>query len=102
MRHWTQKWVVCDGFGAAVSSETPITLPILSNSFTYGCSTMGISKGCSDTYGSGISCQWVDITGLADGEYVLAVPNMETDNYVPNMKLTLKIILFMFCLSLKQ
>ena len=39
--------------GAAVSSETPdyITNPSPC-SFTYGCSTMGISKGCSDTYGS--------------------------------------------------
>ena len=75
--------------GAAVSSEMPdyITNPTPC-SFTYGCSTMGISKGCSDTYGSGISCQWVDITGLADGEYVLAVStNMETDNYVPQYEI---------------
>jgi hypothetical protein len=77
-------WCVMD-LGAAVSSETPdyITNPSPC-SFTYGCSIMGISKGCSDTYGSGISCQWVDITDLEDGEYVLAVStNMETDNYVP-------------------
>ena len=81
-------WCVMD-LGAAVSSETPdyITNPSPC-SFTYGCSTMGISKGCSDTYGSGISCQWVDITGLADGEYVLAVStNMETDNYVPQYEI---------------
>lgn len=75
--------------GGAVSSETPeyITNPS-SCSFTYGCTIMGISKGCSDTYGSGISCQWVDVTGLADGEYVLAVStNMETENYVPQYEI---------------
>ena len=81
-------WCVMD-LGAAVSSETPdyITNPSPC-SFTYGCSTMGISKGCSDTYGSGISCQWVDITDLEDGEYVLAVStNMETENYVPQYEI---------------
>ena len=81
-------WCVMD-LGGAVSSETPeyITNPS-SCSFTYGCTTMGISKGCSDTYGSGISCQWVDVTGLADGEYVLAVStNMETDNYEPQYEI---------------
>ena len=81
-------WCVMD-LGGAVSSETPeyITNPS-SCSFTYGCSIMGISKGCSDTYGSGISCQWVDVTGLVDGEYVLAVStNMETDNYVPQYEI---------------
>ena len=81
-------WCVMD-LGGAVSSETPeyITNPS-SCSFTYGCTTMGISKGCSDTYGSGISCQWVDVTGLEDGEYVLAVStNMETDNYEPQYEI---------------
>ena len=81
-------WCVMD-LGGAVSSETPeyITNPSPC-SFTYGCTTMGISKGCSDTYGSGISCQWVDVTDLADGEYVLAVStNMETDNYVPQYEI---------------
>ena len=31
--------------------------------------------------------QWVDITGLADGEYVLFVSKYETDNYVPQCKI---------------
>ena len=81
-------WCVMD-LGAAVSSETPEYITNApSCSFTYGCSIMGISKGCSDTYGSGISCQWVDVTDLADGEYVLAVStNMETDNYVPQYEI---------------
>ena len=70
-------WCVMD-LGTANSTENP-----WSNSptcqFTYNCSYMGISAGCSDTYSSGIDCQWVDITDLSDGEYILSVTtNMET------------------------
>ena len=76
-------WCVMD-LGGAIASEAPEGANYPSCTFTYGCSIMGISAGCSDTYGSGISCQWVDVTDLEDGEYVLAVSsNMETDNYVP-------------------
>lgn len=39
----------------------------------YGCSTMGISAGCGDIYGSGLSCQWIDVTGIDDGTYFLLV-----------------------------
>ncbi len=35
----------------------------------YGCSYMGISAGCGDIYGSGLSCQWIDVTDVADGTY---------------------------------
>lgn len=34
---------------------------------------MGISPGCSDTYDASLPCQWIDITGLGAGFYVLAV-----------------------------
>jgi len=76
-------WCVMD-LGGAIASEAPEGANYPSCTFEYGCSIMGISAGCSDTYGSGISCQWVDITDLTSGEYVLAVStNMETDNYAP-------------------
>jgi len=76
-------WCVMD-LGGAVASEAPEGANYPSCTFTYGCSIMGISAGCSDTYSSGIACQWVDVTDLEDGEYVLAVSsNMETDNYTP-------------------
>ena len=39
----------------------------------YGCGNMGISVGCGDIYGSGLPCQWVDITDLAAGTYTLVV-----------------------------
>ena len=76
-------WCVMD-LGGAISSEAPEGANYPACSFTYGCNIMGISAGCSDTYSSGIACQWVDVTDLEDGEYVLAVSsNMETDNYIP-------------------
>ncbi len=76
-------WCVMD-LGGAISSEAPEGANYPACSFTYGCNIMGISAGCSDTYSSGIACQWVDVTDLEDGEYVLAVStNMETDNYAP-------------------
>ena len=80
-------WCVMD-LGGAISSEAPEGANYPACEFTYGCTTMGISAGCSDTYGSGISCQWVDITDLYEGEYVLAVStNMETDNYIPQYEI---------------
>lgn len=39
----------------------------------YGCGNMGISHQCGDIYGSYLDCQWVDITDVAPGEYILAV-----------------------------
>jgi hypothetical protein len=39
----------------------------------YGCSNMGISTGCGDIYGAGLDCQWIDITDVDPGSYILAV-----------------------------
>ena len=41
--------------------------------FTYTCGNQGISAGCGDIYGSGLDCQWVDITDIPDGIYTLVV-----------------------------
>ena len=41
--------------------------------FTYGCSNMGIASGCGDIYSSGLSCQWIDVTDVEDGQYRLVV-----------------------------
>lgn len=35
----------------------------------FGCGYMGISKQCGDIYGSGLRCQWIDVTDLAEGDY---------------------------------
>lgn len=39
----------------------------------YGCGNMGISVGCGDIYSSGLDCQWIDITDVDTGDYVLAI-----------------------------
>lgn len=39
----------------------------------YGCGNMGISAGCGDIYGAGLSCQWIDVTDVEDGTYYLLV-----------------------------
>ncbi len=37
----------------------------------YGFNNMGISVGWADIYGAGLQCQWVDITDVTPGDYVL-------------------------------
>ncbi len=39
----------------------------------YGCSNMGISKGCYDLYGSGTTCNWIDVTDVPAGLYTLVL-----------------------------
>lgn len=39
----------------------------------YGCGNQGISQGWADTYGRGLDCQWVDITGVPPGQYDLEI-----------------------------
>lgn len=39
----------------------------------YTCSYQGISAGWQDVYGSYLDCQWLDITGIAKGDYLLRV-----------------------------
>lgn len=38
----------------------------------FTCGNMGISKQCGDIYHAGLDCQWVDITDVDTGNYVLA------------------------------
>jgi hypothetical protein len=44
----------------------------------YDCLDQGISSGWADTYYSGLTCQWIDITDLPAGEYTLRVTVNET------------------------
>lgn len=39
----------------------------------YGCSNMGISAGCYDQYGSGTTCNWMDITDVPNGTYTMVL-----------------------------
>ena len=35
--------------------------------------TQGISPGCADSYGSHLDCQWIDVTGVPLGAYLLQI-----------------------------
>jgi hypothetical protein len=37
----------------------------------YFCSYQGIQQGWADIYPAGLPCQWIDITGVAPGDYLL-------------------------------
>lgn len=39
----------------------------------YSCGNQGIRRGAQDVYGAGLDCQWVDVTDVPPGEYVLRV-----------------------------
>ena len=39
----------------------------------FHCGFQGIQRGWSDVYGSGLDCQWVDITDVAEGDYTLRI-----------------------------
>ena len=39
----------------------------------YHCGNMGLTAGCQDVYLSDLDCQWIDVTDLIDGNYILAI-----------------------------
>lgn len=39
----------------------------------FSCGVQGISSGCGDIYGAGLSCQWFDITELPAGQYTFVI-----------------------------
>lgn len=39
----------------------------------YNCGNMGISAGCSDIYGSGTTCNWIDVTDVDTGNYTFVI-----------------------------
>jgi len=47
--------------------------PTVTDEAAYHCGLQGIQRGWSDVYEARLSCQYVDITGIPDGDYVLRV-----------------------------
>ena len=39
----------------------------------YSCDNMGVTAGCADTYSSGTRCQYIDVTDVKPGKYLLNV-----------------------------
>lgn len=39
----------------------------------YNCGNMGVTAGCGDIYGSGLSCQWIDVTNVPAGAYTFVI-----------------------------
>jgi hypothetical protein len=44
-----------------------------SNSGKYDCNNQGITAGWADVYDASLDCQWLDVTGVPQGKYVLRV-----------------------------
>ncbi|KNC83032.1 hypothetical protein SARC_04703 [Sphaeroforma arctica JP610] len=51
------------------------------NDMQHRCTNQGIAVGCADTYSRGLDCQWVDVTPLPAGWYVMNV-NINLDKRV--------------------
>ncbi len=45
--------------------------PSANTNRVYTCSYQGIQQGWADVYPAGLPCQWIDITGVAPGNYLL-------------------------------
>lgn len=50
--------------------------PNANPSSVYDCANQGIQRGWADVYSSSLPCQWIDITGLPPGDYII---EMEID-----------------------
>jgi hypothetical protein len=64
---------------------------------TFHCGYQGLTPGCSDVYGTGLGCQYIDITGVPGGNYILRVtldpfgqiPELNEGNNVASTPITL-------------
>ena len=50
----------------------------------YTCSNQGITSGWADVYSKNLSGQWVDITGVPDGDYILRVEINAANTFFEN------------------
>ena len=64
--------------------------PTVPRSARYNCGNQGIQRGWGDSYYPGLDCQWIDVTDVAPGDYMLriainegrVIPELSYDNNV--------------------
>jgi Lysyl oxidase/Ricin-type beta-trefoil lectin domain-like/Secretion system C-terminal sorting domain/SprB repeat len=83
-RHWHYKAYAKYGLYDAAGRELPTSFKngfcvedlgsfVAGARAKYTCDNQGITAGCYDKYDLNLPCQWIDITGLAAGNYKLIV-----------------------------
>lgn len=56
-----------------IDSEQVSTGPTIACEPAYDCSNQGLQAGWADIYSNDLDCQWLDVTGVPPGQYVLQV-----------------------------